>query len=874
MILGPSFLNVGRLNAFRLNYEPADLVQKRRSHLRILIGGSAVARIRVSGLTVHDVLNSQADTAAFFIESPAPLTGQSVRMWVDSDHPYLLFAGKVQTDDRTYEGRPNQLVYPVNAIDDTSRLNMRRPIGTWSDSATTVARELVARFAPGFTTNHVQAGLPTVTITFDGAEDFVSGLNRMAGMIGGYCNVEDRDVWLFLTDPTIEPPDPIMAGYPFLDDPPIKATLDDSQLMTRVYGRGHGAALLVSVNAGETILPLEDTSLFPASGLAIAAVLSDGASSERLAYTSVQAGVGGTLVGPGVSPGTPPTLRIVAGGTLLPGVYQYAYTDVTPSGESLTSPRGTITITGTTPPLASAPVLSTIGFGAGVDPGTHEYVATGVTATGQTTPSLTSAVVTVSAAAAAPAAPTIANDTGGSAATAWVPGDALYAAVAYTDTSGHTTTAVGAINGVTASLLGSGLAHSLAVPVVRSADPRVTQIRVYVRRNGVWIGWMSGANTTTTYIVGSTPNAGDPTVLTNTLRTEQVQLSVPFGDETVTARSIYRRVAGVGTFKLAGTIPDNATGVFVDTITNAGLGVAAPSVNTATAAQVAPSGIALGPGATTSRKLYRTIVNGAQLNLQQTIANNTVTTGATDNTADGSLGATAPGSDTSGFTQPAGQVVAGATSVITAGAGAFAPTGGWARPPSGQVFRYTGISGNTLTGVPSSGVGSIQTTMPYNTALIPAPALVGVSGLTQALAKGSPVHIWVQRDDLSAQAQAAARETTPDYTSDGIHEFTVVDDRRGATSLIALCDAHLQKFSRPIVTVAYATRDKKTKAGKTVHIDLAEPLIAADLVIQEVTITEIDVAPSGLAPRYTVTASSVRFSLEDLLRRLLADAEG
>jgi len=40
-------------------------------------------------------------------------------------------------------------------------------------------------------------------------------------------------------------------------------------------------------------------------------------------------------------------------------------------------------------------------------------------------------------------------------------------------------------------------------------------------------------------------------------------------------------------------------------------------------------------------------------------------------------------------------------------------------------------------------------------------------------------------------------------------------------------------------------------------------------VIQEVTITEIDIAP-GTAPRFTASASTVRFSFDDLLRRLAA----
>ena len=88
----------------------------------------------------------------------------------------------------------------------------------------------------------------------------------------------------------------------------------------------------------------------------------------------------------------------------------------------------------------------------------------------------------------------------------------------------------------------------------------------------------------------------------------------------------------------------------------------------------------------------------------------------------------------------------------------------------------------------------------------------------------------------------------------------------------ALCDATLIQFSRPIVTVRYACRDLQSKSGRTVRIDLANPAIHETLTIQEVTITEIDIAPH-LAPRFTVTASTARFSLDDILRRLLLAAD-
>ena len=44
------------------------------------------------------------------------------------------------------------------------------------------------------------------------------------------------------------------------------------------------------------------------------------------------------------------------------------------------------------------------------------------------------------------------------------------------------------------------------------------------------------------------------------------------------------------------------------------------------------------------------------------------------------------------------------------------------------------------------------------------------------------------------------------------------------------------------------------------------------LVIQDVTIDQIDTSP-GVAPRFVVTASTVRFSLEDLLRQLAGALE-
>jgi hypothetical protein len=228
--------------------------------------------------------------------------------------------------------------------------------------------------------------------------------------------------------------------------------------------------------------------------------------------------------------------------------------------------------------------------------------------------------------------------------------------------------------------------------------------------------------------------------------------------------------------------------------------------------------------------------------------------------------------------------LAGSTTLPIVNTAAFSGTGGTARV-GGTTFTYTGRSTSSgagnLTGIPASGAGALSVTVVGGTTILVgaggAGSLTGVpasgaGSVLYAINQGDPINIWIQRDDAAAQAVQAAIDTANGRVpANGIYEGPpIVDERRGTASLTALCDATLARFSSPIVTVTYATRDVKTQIGKTVHVDLASPAIGPiDLVIQDVTISEIDVVPS-VAPKFTVMASSVRFSLPDLLRRLLA----
>src|SRR5262249_3946106 len=88
--------------------------------------------------------------------------------------------------------------------------------------------------------------------------------------------------------------------------------------------------------------------------------------------------------------------------------------------------------------------------------------------------------------------------------------------------------------------------------------------------------------------------------------------------------------------------------------------------------------------------------------------------------------------------------------------------------------------------------------------------------------------------------------------------------------------AELELWSKPIITIRYATRDKKSKIGQLVDVNLTSPPCKGTFLIQEVTIDQIHDESDQLTPRYTVTASSTRFELTDLLLQIIgtSPAEG
>jgi hypothetical protein len=457
------------------------------------------------------------------------------------------------------------------------------------------------------------------------------------------------------------------------------------------------------------------------------------------------------------TPGTPTT-----GGNLGPGSYQYAVTYLTASGESTPGPVSAWATMVPTPlgPPTSAPSAAdyqTISP-PGLADGTYRYAVTFLTASngGQTLAGPASAPLTLTGLDGLPGntghTVRVTNiPTGGSTVTGrrvyrtkaggstfFVVGD-----VSDNVTTSFTDTLADSALGGTSPSSSTG-AGPLTTAVPLSNIPRgstgVTKRRIYRGPSNTGPASLRllvelANNTTTTYTdTTATGSLGGAPPTINTAGASQVVLdNLPIGGADVTARRVYRTPANSSSpYGLVATVADNATRSLVDSVPDASLGGPPPVTATALANRVQLSAIPVGAAAVTQRKVYRTPAGSAALQLLTTLADN-ATTVYLDALADAALGAAPAGSDTSGLTQPAGNVPAGSTSIIVAGAAAFDPAGGWAVIGNGQqVIRYTGRTANSLIGVPASGSGAIVASVAYNSTITASPMLVGVPPTARA----------------------------------------------------------------------------------------------------------------------------------------------
>ncbi|MES2341713.1 MAG: hypothetical protein V4597_08545 [Pseudomonadota bacterium] len=603
--------------------------------------------------------------------------------------------------------------------------------------------------------------------------------------------------------------------------------------------------------------------------------------------------------GPGTNPGiSDPSVGVQCvangGGPLTPGLYRYAYTWVTAHGETLPSPLAFATVppgqgvvfVGNNNSLPSGPATTIarniyrtvvngtqLKFVGTVADNTSTFYGNDSLADGSlgaNAPTSNSTPFT----AAFNVVQLLSIPLGG----ANVTGRKLYrrfngsgtfklvATIANNSQTSYSDTTANTSLGAAAPATNTAYLQTIPLTAIPLGNADVTSRKLYRRSGGAGLKLLAtiADNVTTTYS-DTTANAslgaappGSSTAYLQRIPLTNIPLP-PTG--LITSRKLYGTAAGGSQLKLIATLNLTDTSYLVAT-TDAGLGANAPSSNTATANQVGVSSVPVGPAAVTSRWIYRTAAGGTQLKRLHQLADNTTTVWA-DSAADSSLGANVPVSDTSNLTQPAGQVLAGSTSLLMTGTGGMSATGGWAIIGNGtQVVRYTGTTATALTGIPASGVGSITASIGYNSNVTAAPALTGVTGLAYAIKLGDPVNLVVQVDDLAAQAAMAAL-----IGGTGVQEYAMADNRLSAVESIARAEAWLALKSTEAVGISFASRDLNAASGRLQDTNLGVVGLSGSYLIQRVTISKF---MATAMPTRRVVASSEHLTFAELFRRVSA----
>src|SRR5262245_23902785 len=618
--------NIARSGAIRSNYTSARGFVS-MGGIQVGTRPTTADQKIVGGVTITDALNEQPNRCTFRVRGLVPTIGSDVIVTLGStNNGDRLFAGQVLSFSQGYTGTPLNYWHDVSAIDWTWGLNQRLVARRWTNySATTIAIDLVTAGAPNYAITGIAPNLPILDEFTVTNEELSSALSALAKRIGGYWYVDyDRTVHLFTgTESGWTAPSVLNAAHETLRE--LVVDKDGSQLVTRVYIEAGGVQTLARVVPGETLIPVQSTSWYDAAG---GMVLSG---PQRIRYTGIQAGGGGSLVGPGAAPVVAPAGSVVSGTGIDPGAHDYSVSYVTASGESLPGPRLSLLVGAISPP-AAALVVGSQTLGAGPDPGAHSWIVTFLTATGETlagpAASATIPPAPVPIAAPVPGTPGF----GGSLA----PGSYTYL-VTFVTPAGESS-AGPASN--PATMVNTTIANAPA-PGMAGNGPNDTQGDLTIGHTyGYVVCWSTAAgqtvHTAQTAAV-SFMNVPALASTSNPAKSSHILIDVPYGPSGVQWCHLYRvdqtQFPGNNPpdYRLLASFPNGAAGQttrFTDTLANAAIaGNSAPTGTNTTGAwttSVPLTAIPVGPTGTTARKLFRS--SGGALGLFATIGNNSTTT--------------------------------------------------------------------------------------------------------------------------------------------------------------------------------------------------------------------------------------------------------
>lgn len=828
---------------------------------------------RAPSITIQQTLNSGPNRATFKIGQTGvpPAGGEKV---IFTDLTNLLFTGEVTNVRQLIEDSKENWAWEVTALDERFKFNRRRPFGTWDNvSISDIARELITKNAPGFNADFVQARLPKVSLVLNGDDDMNTVFSKLAGsMSEGHWYIDNRSVHMFQLNSALGTSEsPVSA----LVMPSIAAmTAAVSTTSTLGYNFVPGYYYFMSLN-GYGVPPAGDPN----------AKVYDALSGTGVTVMANRANTSGVFLNYGQ--GGVPTLPPLSG-----------QDDNHPRWILLSRQAANRNLSGDISNGVYCDSGRLFGRGwIGVDVDGNIFAngawpAAGANALYFASSDIWNALETASGTPAQPVQvyfesalsqisnivylekylPALSNIPTGAVLGGRTCTLRKIFAVRLGDGAGAGGTTIqgyATINDNTTTALTTGPSATFAVPPHQNVNPPVGPLQApTIVDSGVAVdplvflgriahpGWWA-FKVTGVYRDGTESRsslASGPMNLTGL--NQAAAINLPTFPTINGVDCVFRRIYG---------------SVFYRTSDPTAAGVPDFDVSDTQCVAVIPDNIAVtlqfpfGTGITGGEHAPNNIPPGEEdlpgPNLEVLTQPEDLTVSSTYLLLDPPI---TTESDTTQLknriiVKGKGSILAsdakvGDTSIKLADVSTFSAAGG-TFITSSRIVAYSGTDGTTVP--PKLLLGS--------------PLTVPILQADWKFGGGTPILPIVIVDDLASQKFYGQLELDASGNpTDGIHEFTITDNTlTNVQQLYARGLTELKLFSRPIVTLRYATRDPLTKAGKVIHVNLDKPPIYGDFVIQEVTIDQMHDESDSLAPRYTVTAdSAARFNMNDLLLKL------
>lgn len=684
-----AILNVMRLNAARLNaYQP---------HVYLTIGGTRRETVTLLGsCRITKGRGPDGSHAILRVKTITPTVGQAVVIGIGSLNNRI-FGGVVQAVQQPKNETISTVLNDLTCVGFRWLLNRRVVVKTYENmTVDALVRSLIATHAIGVTTGNVQSGMPTLgKVVFDG-ETAGEALDKLKQYVTDFdWYVDDySDLHAFIGTESLVQPATVGVANTDRDFGFFK-NVDLSQVRTRVYVVGPSTSVIGDASPGETTLAVQNGALFDAGG-GLARV-----SGQLLTYTGVAEGAIPVLAAPSVARGylspslvtTGITINTVSsvttvshtahgfatgqqivitqsstsGGSPTLYTFRWAITVVNANSYTISGIGGNSTATNMIVRPATL-VTATATIGVATATATAHGFATGMVLRGFYARNGSNATLASYEALLGPITVVDANTfTFGMSG---YPADVTLAMIPATPGS-----LVGAYSyKVTDSLAAVESGASVASGSI-TVEPVMNLPGSYsyasVAGSNLFLGNSYSWGFSAVTADGETAVQLGTTIVASGSATSSASLSnLPITNDLRTiARNVWRTPLGAtqdaAHMKYVGTINDDTTTTFSDTVTDANLGGPAPLANTAGGA-VALTGIAVSANdRSAGRYVYRTAAGGSDYRRVATVSDNTQTT----------LADAAPDA-----TQAAGVPVPDVTAVV-------------------------------LTGIPASGVGAIASSI-------------------------------------------------------------------------------------------------------------------------------------------------------------------